>query len=49
MYGMVGGRGVPGVVQAGWVPGRAIPGTNPAREIEAYLWNYEARSVHTAV
>ena len=32
-------RGVPGVVQAGWVPGGGIPGTNPAVEIEAYLMN----------
>ena len=29
--------GVPGVVQAGWVPVGAIPGTNPAMEPEADL------------
>ena len=34
---MPGAGGVPRVVRAGWVPGRGIPGTNPAPRIEALV------------
>ena len=50
----VSGSGVPGVVQAGWVPGGVYLVLYPAREdpagqIEAYFLNIKVKSVHTAV
>ena len=41
--------GVPGVEHAGWVPEEGYTGTNPAGQIEAYLWNIRLDSVDTAV
>ena len=43
------GEGVPGVVRPGGYLGGAIPGTYPAGQIKAYLWNIEVESVHTTV